>query len=68
MGLTTSGSVPLALPGGEAQAVKKPAPAPDALLMRTPAKGEIAFPSHKKGIKTPAFWKEKKAFGKDGKK
>lgn len=68
MGVTVSGNVPLALPGGEAQAVKKPAPAPEALLMRTPAKADIAFPAHKKGTKTPAFWKEKKAYGKDGKK
>jgi hypothetical protein len=64
MGLSVSGSVPLALPGGEAQTVKKTAPAPDALLMRTPAKAEIAFPPRKKGTKTPAFWKEsKRAFG-----
>jgi hypothetical protein len=64
MGLSPSGAVPLALPGGEAQAVKKTAPAPDALLMRTPAKSEIAFAQHKRGTKTPAFWKEsKKAFG-----
>jgi hypothetical protein len=65
MGLTPSGAVPLALPGGEAQAVKKVAPAPDALLARTPAKAEVAFAQHKHGAKTPAFRKEtKKAFGK----
>lgn len=64
MGLTPSGAVPLALPGGEAQAVKKPAPAPDALLTRTPAKAEIAFSPHKKKQQS-AFWKEsKRAFGK----
>jgi len=65
MALTVSGSVPLALPGGEAQAVKRTAPAPDALLARTPAKAEIAFAPHKHGTKTPAFWKQsKRAFGK----
>lgn len=65
MALSVSGSVPLALPGGEGQAVKKIAPAPDALLARTPAKAEIAFGQHKHGTKTPAFWKEsKRAFGK----
>ncbi len=65
MGLSVSGSVPLALPGGEAQTVRKVAPAPAALLMRTPAKAEIAFAQHKHGSKTPAFWKEsKRAFGK----
>lgn len=64
MGLSVSGSVPLALPGGEAQVVKKAGPAPDALLMRTPAKAEIAFAQHKHGSKTPAFWQEtKRAFG-----
>lgn len=65
MALSVSGSVPLALPGGEAQAVHKLAPAPDALLARTPGtKGEIAFAQHKHGSKTPAFWKEtKRAFG-----
>lgn len=62
MGLSPSGSDPLALPGGEAQ-VDKPAASPAApLLLRTPAKGEIAFAGHKK--KAPAFWKEtKRAFG-----
>lgn len=64
MALSVSGSVPLALPGGEAQTVHKLAPAPDALLARTPAKGEIAFAQHKHGMKTPAFWKpSKRAFG-----
>jgi hypothetical protein len=63
MALTPSGAVSLALPGGEAQVAKKVAPAPDALLLRTPAKAEIAFAGHKK--KQPAFWKEsKRAFGK----
>ena len=62
MGLSVSGSVPLALPGGQAQVDKSPAPAAAPLLMRTPAKGEVAFAGHKK--KAPAFWKEtKKAFG-----
>lgn len=63
MGLSPSGSVPLALPGGEAQ-VDRPAASPASpLLLRTPAKAEIAFAGHKK--KTPAFWKESKhAFGK----
>lgn len=65
MGLSVSGSVPLALPGGEDQVAKKAAPAPDALLARTPAKAEVAFAQHKHGSKTPAFWKEsKRAFGK----
>lgn len=62
MALSISGSVPLALPGGEAQVDKAPAPAASPLLLRTPAKSEIAFAGHKK--KAPAFWKEtKKAFG-----
>lgn len=64
MGLTTSGSVPLALPGGEAQDSKKAGPAPDPLLMRTPAKADVAFSPHKKK-QQPAFWKQsKRAFGK----
>lgn len=63
MALSVSGSVPLALPGGEAQIDKPPASPVAPLLLRTPAKSEIAFASHKK--KTPAFWKESKhAFGK----
>jgi hypothetical protein len=62
MALSASGSVPLALPGGEAK-VDKPVAAPASpLLLRTPAKSEIAFAGQKK--KTPAFWKEtKRAFG-----
>lgn len=62
MALNPSGAVPLALPGGEAQ-VDRPNAAPSSpLLLRTPAKAEIAFAGHKK--KQPAFWKEtKKAFG-----
>lgn len=63
MGLSPSGAVPLALPGGEAQVDKPAAPAASPLLMRTPARGEIAFAGHKKN--KPAFWKEsKKAFKK----
>lgn len=62
MALSVSGSVPLALPGGQAQVDKPPAAAASPLLLRTPAKSEIAFAGHKK--KTPAFWKETKhAFG-----
>jgi hypothetical protein len=62
MALSPSGAVPLALPGGEAQ-VDRPVAAPASpLLLRTPAKAEIAFAGHKK--KAPAFWKEsKRAFG-----
>lgn len=62
MALSVSGSVPLALPGGEAQVDKPVAAAAKPLLMATPARGEIAFQGHKK--KAPAFWKEtKRAFG-----
>lgn len=62
MALSVSGSVPLALPGGEAQVDKPNASPAKPLLMATPAKGEIAFSGHKK--KAPAFWKETKhAFG-----
>lgn len=66
MGLSVSGSVPLALPGGQAQVDKPPAAAASPLLLRTPAKGEIAFAGHKK--KTPAFWKETKKAFSGGKK
>lgn len=62
MALSVSGSVPLALPGGQAQVDKPPAATASPLLLRTPAKAEIAFAGHKK--KAPAFWKEsKRAFG-----
>jgi hypothetical protein len=66
MGLSPSGAVPLALPGGEALAVKPVAAPATPLLMRTPGtKSEIAFAQHKHGNKTPAFWKvTKRAFGK----
>lgn len=66
MGLSVSGSVPLALPGGEAQAVKPNAAPASPLLLSTPAKGEIAFAGHKK--KAPAFWKETKRAFSGGKK
>lgn len=66
MGLSVSGSVPLALPGGQAQVDKPPAAAASPLLLRTPAKGEIAFAGHKK--KAPAFWKETKKAFSGGKK
>ena len=64
MGLSPSGTVPLALPGGAAQASQPAAPAATPLLARAPAaKGAIAFQGHKKN--KPAFWKEsKKAFKK----
>jgi hypothetical protein len=53
----------LALPGGEAQVDRPTASPASPLLLRTPAKAEIAFAGHKK--KQPAFWKEsKRAFGK----
>lgn len=66
MALNPSGAVPLALPGGQAQVDKPSAPDAAPLLMRTPAKAEIAFQGHKK--KQPAFWKETKKAFSGGKK
>jgi hypothetical protein len=60
----TEGNMPMALPGGEAQASRPPKAASKPLLLRTPAKSQIAFSEGRKGAsKTPAFWKaSKRAF------
>lgn len=56
------GSVPAALPGGQAMASRPAQPPGRPLLLRTPARAEIAFAGGHKS-EAPAFWKTtKKAF------
>jgi hypothetical protein len=62
----TTGSVPLALPGGLGQASRPNLKPSRPLVLRTPAKSLAAFATPRRtGVATPAFWKTgKKAFGK----